>query len=80
MENARDFIDSWTAANVRATHCEPNGDFSEAQRLALEFWAEAERNDISRRAIQAAVGDLVEHMADALECACTASAGTRMAG
>lgn len=43
------------------------GDSTEARRLAFACWRDADNSAVSRAAIQAAVGDLIEYMARAIE-------------
>lgn len=61
------FIDGWIEDNVSATGYEPEGDGTEAKRLAAQCWRECDSAGISRPAVNAAVGDLVAYMADAIE-------------
>lgn len=66
-EKAREFVDGWIAENVHATGYEPEGDATEAKRLAFECWAAADKAGIPRGQIEQAVGPLVDHMAAAIE-------------
>ena len=67
MGKAATFVESWVSENVNATAYEPEGDASEAKRLAVLCWTAADAAGISRASISADVGDLVSYMASAIE-------------
>lgn len=69
MSKAAMFVDNWVRENVNATGYEPEGDASEAKRLAVMCWTAADAAGISRASISVDVGDLVSYMASAIESA-----------
>ena len=64
---AKKFVDSWISDNVHPTTYEPEGDNKGAAHLAAACWLEADGAGISRASIEAAVGPLMDYMAQAIE-------------
>ncbi|MBG0801381.1 DUF768 domain-containing protein [Methylocystis sp. H4A] len=68
-QRATDFIENWVANNIFAEGYEEEGTNAEAMRFAGLCATAAEARGIPRKELEEAAGDLVEHMADAIESA-----------
>ena len=70
---ASGFLGSWIVTNVHAMGHKPEGDLADAAALADTCAALAGAQDITRDDLEAEVGDLDEHMRQALNLAQRAS-------
>lgn len=72
-DKASGFLQSWIMTNVHAKGHQPDGDLTEAAPLADVCVALAAAQAITRPDLEAEVGDLDEHMRQALNLAQRAS-------
>jgi hypothetical protein len=63
---AKEYVDGWIVENIHLLAEEPESDETIARRLAILCSIEADLDGISVPAIEAAVGNLVHYIADAL--------------
>lgn len=66
QSEAKQFVDAWIAAHVRAQGEEPYGDTRQEQQYAIACWRDADAQGIDAHAIEQAVGSLVDYLAAAV--------------
>jgi hypothetical protein len=65
----REFVDHWVFENINAGPYQPEGDLSEARRMAEELVTVAEAQGVSKGEMEEEVGDLAHYLSGAMESA-----------